>query len=155
MKESNMAGRKPKPTNLKILEGNPGKRPLNLAEPQPERGAICPDWLSDRGQQEWQRLASILENCGILTAADQNTLAAYCEAFANYVNATQKVQRLDSLVEKGSHGTKVAAIVNAQRIYADQMLKWGSKLGLSASDRTGLKVTDKPKTGKWASKITA
>jgi P27 family predicted phage terminase small subunit len=154
MKESNMAG-KPKPTNLKILEGNPGKRPLNLAEPQPEVGVICPDWLSDRGQQEWQRLAPVLENCGILTAADQNTLAAYCESFANYVQATKDVQNLVSLVEQGSHGTKVAAIVNAQRTYADQMLKWGSKLGLSASDRTGIKISDKPKSGKWASKITS
>ena len=61
---------------------------------------------------------------------------------------------MDSLVEKGSHGNKVASIVNAQRIYADQMLKWGSKLGLSASDRTGIKISDKPKSGKWASKIT-
>jgi len=153
MKESNMAG-KPKPTNLKILEGNPGKRPLNLAEPQPELGAKCPDWLSARGQTEWQRLAPVLENCGLLTLADQNTLAAYCEAFGNYVQATNEVQELCSLVEHGSHGTKVAAIVNAQRIYADQMLKWGSKLGLSASDRTGIKISDKPKSGKWASKIT-
>ena len=149
-----MAG-KPKPTNLKILEGNPGKRPLNLDEPQPERGAECPDWLCNRGQKEWQRLAPVLENCGILTAADQNTLAAYCEAFANYVQATQEVQRLDSLVEQGSHGTKVAAIVNAQRIYADQMLKWGSKLGLSATDRTDIKISGKPKAGRWGGKITA
>ena len=29
-------GRKPKPTALKVLEGNPGKRPLNLFEPTPE-----------------------------------------------------------------------------------------------------------------------
>ena len=29
-------GRKPKPTALKVLEGNPGKRPLNLYEPAPE-----------------------------------------------------------------------------------------------------------------------
>ncbi|HZK10243.1 MAG TPA: phage terminase small subunit P27 family, partial [Clostridia bacterium] len=32
-------GRKPKPTALKVLEGNPGKRPLNKNEPQPERKA--------------------------------------------------------------------------------------------------------------------
>jgi len=29
-----MRGRKPKPTARKRLEGNPGKRPLNRAEPQ-------------------------------------------------------------------------------------------------------------------------
>ena len=30
-------GRKPKPTAVKVLEGNPGKRQLNEMEPQPEK----------------------------------------------------------------------------------------------------------------------
>lgn len=30
-------GRKPKPTALKVLEGNPGKRPLNKNEPNLKR----------------------------------------------------------------------------------------------------------------------
>ena len=39
-------GRKPKPTAMKELEGNPGKRPLNPNEPRPERKAPrCPAWL--------------------------------------------------------------------------------------------------------------
>jgi hypothetical protein len=29
-----MRGRKPKPTHLKLLEGNPGRRPLNTGEPR-------------------------------------------------------------------------------------------------------------------------
>ena len=33
-----MAGRKPKPTALKKLEGNPGKRKLNMKEPVPAKG---------------------------------------------------------------------------------------------------------------------
>lgn len=36
-------GRKPKPTAMKILEGNPGERPLNEREPIPPKGNIkCP-----------------------------------------------------------------------------------------------------------------
>jgi hypothetical protein len=31
-----MRGRKPKPTYLKLLNGNPGKRPLNEQEPKPQ-----------------------------------------------------------------------------------------------------------------------
>ena len=39
-------GRKPKPTALKVLEGNPGKRPLNDREPVPPKGTLkCPAWL--------------------------------------------------------------------------------------------------------------
>ena len=33
-----MAGRKPKPTAIKKLEGNPGKRKLNTKEPIPAKG---------------------------------------------------------------------------------------------------------------------
>ena len=41
-----MAGRKPKPTAVKKLEGNPGKRKLNMKEPVPAKGMpTCPDWL--------------------------------------------------------------------------------------------------------------
>ena len=31
------SGRKPKPTAVKVLEGNPGKRSLNRQEPKPEK----------------------------------------------------------------------------------------------------------------------
>ena len=41
-----MAGRKPKPTAVKKLEGNPGKRKLNTKELVPAKGMpACPDWL--------------------------------------------------------------------------------------------------------------
>ena len=41
-----MEGRKPKPTALKKLEGNLGKRKLNTKEPVPEKGMLdCPKWL--------------------------------------------------------------------------------------------------------------
>ena len=41
-------GRKPKPTAIKELEGNPGKRKLNKHEPKPiKRAPPCPKWLTD------------------------------------------------------------------------------------------------------------
>lgn len=44
-----MAGRKPHPTHLKILQGNPGKRPLNKHEPQFDNDPPePPHYLSDR-----------------------------------------------------------------------------------------------------------
>ncbi|MGF0034338.1 hypothetical protein ACQRBN_15455 [Bariatricus sp. SGI.154] len=45
-----MAGRKPKPTAVKKLEGNPGKRKLNTKEPVPEKGMpICPEHITSGG----------------------------------------------------------------------------------------------------------
>lgn len=52
-------GRKPKPTNLKVLEGNPGKRPLPTNEVKPQKKAPrCPQWLEEdakRNGSGWEK----------------------------------------------------------------------------------------------------
>lgn len=59
-------GRKPTPTAIKELEGNPGKRKLNENEPKPERKApACPKWLDKDARKEWHRLAKKMEALGI------------------------------------------------------------------------------------------
>lgn len=56
------SGRKPKPTAIKVLEGNPGKRELNEYEPKPAKKAPrCPSWLEDEAKKEWKRTAKQLE----------------------------------------------------------------------------------------------
>ena len=56
-----MAGRKTKPTAIKKLEGNPGKRKLNTKEPVPVKGMpTCPEWLLPEAKKEWDRLADLM-----------------------------------------------------------------------------------------------
>ena len=70
-------GRKPKPTALKKLEGNPGKRPLTELEPLPPISVLrCPNWLLPEARKEWRRLAPALINMGVLTLADAIPFAA-------------------------------------------------------------------------------
>ena len=69
-------GRKPKPTAIKVLEGNPGKRALNEMEPQPEKKAPkCPVWLDKEAKKEWKRISKQLEDLGILTEVDMAAFA--------------------------------------------------------------------------------
>ena len=64
-------GRPPKPTAVKELEGNPGKRPLNKNEPKPKQTAPkCPSWLEPDAKKEWRRLSKELESMGLLTEVD-------------------------------------------------------------------------------------
>ena len=64
-------GRKPTPTAIKMLEGNPGKRALNNNEPKPAKKAPrCPSWLEDEAKKEWKRMGKILEQMGLLTDMD-------------------------------------------------------------------------------------
>jgi len=52
-----MSGPPPTPTSLKILKGNPGKRPLNKKEPKPKLEIpTCPAHLCPEGKGEWKRV---------------------------------------------------------------------------------------------------
>ena len=74
-----MEGRPPTPTSLKILNGNPGKRPLNNAEPHSKlTKPRCPDHLDEIAQEEWKRVARILMRMRVLTEADQVMLGIWC-----------------------------------------------------------------------------
>lgn len=78
-----MRGRRPKPIRLKALTGNPGKRPLNPAELNPEPNVPeCPAELGPVAHREWDRLAGELGALRILTNLDRAALAAYCGAYA-------------------------------------------------------------------------
>ena len=88
-----MAGRKPKPTALKKLEGNPGKRKLNTKEPVPEKGMPdCPKWLLPEAKEEWKRLCQKLSEMGVLTEIDMAAFAAcgeerFCQCERSYHRA--------------------------------------------------------------------
>ena len=87
-------GRKPTPTAIKILHGNPGKRPLNKHEPMPEKKApTCPKWLDDEAKKEWKRLAPQMEQLGILTEADRTAFASYCQAYSRWKEAEEFMTR--------------------------------------------------------------
>lgn len=83
-------GTKPKPTALKVLEGNPGKRPLNKDEPKPKPiMPPCPEWLHEDAKREWERISPELEQLGLLTVVDMAALSGYCESWAQYKKAIE------------------------------------------------------------------
>jgi P27 family predicted phage terminase small subunit len=83
-----MASTIPKPTHLKVVTGNPGKRPLNKNEPRPKRGMPkCPARLDGIARRLWFELAAELHAMGVLTFADRQSLALLCEAVQDYRKA--------------------------------------------------------------------
>lgn len=73
-----MAERKSKPTTVKKLEGNPGKRKPNKNEPVPVKGmSTCPDWLMPEAKKERERLAELMNLMGVLTEAEGSSGAHY------------------------------------------------------------------------------
>lgn len=90
-----MPGRKPKPTKLKVLQGNPGKRKLPKNEPKPDPVIPdCPSHLDAIAKKEWKRFAKVLDKLGLLTEIDGSAFAAYCDQYSRWVkiNHDLKVQ---------------------------------------------------------------
>jgi len=96
-----MKGRKPKPTKLKILEGNPGKRALNKNEPEAEVEESlppAPKELSSTAKREWNRTGPKLHRMGLLTEIDYSALAAYCAAYARWLDAEKAIKKQGTVV---------------------------------------------------------
>ena len=79
------SGRRPQPTALKVLRGNPGKRKPNAAEPVPPKGDVVkPGSLSTGAVAAWERLAPVCLAMGTLTTADVAVFARMCELEASW-----------------------------------------------------------------------
>ena len=72
-----MAGRRPKPTALRLVV-NASKRPIRDPNPTPPIGCDKPTFLKGRASGVWDRLAPRLISAGVLTELDGDMLAAYC-----------------------------------------------------------------------------
>ena len=129
-----------KPTNLKVLNGNPGKRPIDRNEVKPNPLApIMPNWLSDRAKAEWQSMAPKLERLGLLTEIDGAAFAAYCQAYARWADAEIKLQDCDDLVTTTKSGyVQQSPYLSIANTSVGIMSKFLAKFGMSPSDRAGL-----------------
>ena len=89
-----MAGRRPTPTHLKIVAGNPGKRALNKTEPKPRREIpSCPAHLADSGKVAWGRLSLILDRMGVMTEADGAALERLCDCYTDILECRILIER--------------------------------------------------------------
>ena len=99
-------GPPPKPTRLKLIDGNPGKRPLNKREPRPRSGIPrCPSWLSPQAKVVWRRMIPELCRMKILTFADGDALAAFCQTHARWRAAEEFLTKHGSVYPiRDDHG---------------------------------------------------
>lgn len=127
-----MPGRPPKPTALKILQGNPGGRPLNEDEPKPELGAVIPAWFATDPVlvAEWKRHEERLTRLGLLTEIDDDALATLCVLEV----------RFRDMVAEGASPLALA------KVSAEKRALW-SRFGMTPADRVRVKVSGaKPKS---------
>ena len=143
---------RPKPTKLKILQGNPGKRPLNKLEPEPRRGIpTMPKWLKafPVAKKEWKRESKELDEMGIMTTAECGDLAVrvylacQIQELANEINDEGTVITI-TLLNKDGEEITTSTKTNPKCIQLKNLIteyrQIGSLLGLDPSSRSKLKT---------------
>src|ERR1041384_3815096 len=141
-----MGGRRPTPTRLKVLTGNPGKRPLNADEPKPEIDIPdCPAELGPIARGEWDRMAPQLASLRILTQLDRAALAAYCGAYAMWAEATEAIQKYGTMVKSPSGYPVQSPYVSVANRQAEIMMRIASEFGLTPASRSRIVTPDKDK----------
>jgi P27 family predicted phage terminase small subunit len=139
-----------KPTALKILNGNAGKRKLNAEEPKPEvEIPECPDFLHPIAKEEWARITPALFRLGLISGLDVAALAAYCQLYARWRQAEEfiadegSVFSVECVSEKGGVYYMTRPEVAISHRYYQLMAKYLGQFGLSPASRSSIVVTAK------------
>jgi P27 family predicted phage terminase small subunit len=138
-------GPAPIPTAIKKLKGNPGRRPLNEAEPQPQAGVPdCPEHLDEIARREWEQLIPILRGMKVLTTADYIALGNLCQAYSTQIKAQKQLARSGLLYKTRSgyvQQSPLLGIITAQTTIVNNLLR---EFGLTPSSRTRIAVVQEP-----------
>ncbi len=135
------SGRKPSPTSLKLLHGNPGRRPLNDNEPRPApRLPSAPSHLSPEAKKEWRRSGRMLLQLGVMTEADRTALALYCQAYGRWVEAEDALRRYGFMVKSPSGFPMQSPYLAVANKAMEQLRSLLSEFGLTPASRTKVQV---------------
>ena len=136
-----MSGPSPKPTALRLLEGNPSRRPIPAQEPKLAPTAPdCPAWVTGEARVHWPEIAKQLEAMTVATTADKFALGLLVDALGQYIAAKKEIEEQGATftTEKGyvQVHPSVAIMTNAW----ERVLKCLKEFGLTPAARTKVHV---------------
>lgn len=133
-----MRGRKPTPRALKLINGNPGKRPIgrdpDIAPGVPD----CPDHLDPEGRLEWNRIVVALGASGLLAEIDRAALAAYCQAWSRWVGAEVLLKKHGMIVKSPNGHFIQSPVLPIANKAMEQMKAFLTEFGMTPSSRARL-----------------
>jgi P27 family predicted phage terminase small subunit len=130
-------GPPPKPTALKLIAGNPGKKALPEGEPKPKvEVPEAPKHLAPEARAEWERLAPMLVRLKLMTRLDRAAFAAYCQAWSRHVECEEVIAKTGLIVMTPNQFPQIAPYVTISKQAVEQMAKFLGEFGLTPAART-------------------
>jgi P27 family predicted phage terminase small subunit len=149
------SGRRRQPAAAHRLAGTYRRDRHGAARPAPPAKVPgMPAWLSREAKAEWRRVSTELLALGLLTVIDRAALAAYCQAFAELMEATRMLEREGRIVDQdvmNKDGVVTGSVkklhpaVRLQRDAFARVKAYLGEFGLTPSSRARLPAAEKPK----------
>jgi len=126
-------GAKPKNAQLKVIQGNPSRRPIPEQPNLPALGAEAPDFLSATGKRLWNRWASSLIGLGLFADVHRELLASTVQHWATYIDCMEVVKADGVVIERKNGISRSPWLVSAENAFACAR-KGMSELGLTPAE---------------------
>lgn len=137
-------GRKPKPTNLKVLQGTFRPDRANKNEPKPDPGIPePPECLSPVALEKWKAITPELEVLGLLTQIDGDAIARYCQHYAIWVEAMTQLQKTGLVVRTKEGNPIQSPYLGIANRANDILAKLEAEFGMTPSSRGRIGVGPK------------
>lgn len=106
----------------------------------------CPNWLSKEGKAEWRRQVKQLTALGVIGEIDRPLLAAFCEAWSEFVVAVDTLEEVGLTITTEKGYVLPHPLVAIKNAAVERMKALGQQFGFSPAARTRLRSTKKEKT---------
>ena len=127
------------------------KSSRNAGEPAPDAALPDPpEVLSADARVEWERVGPHLVRLGLMTDIDKGALAAYCDAYGDWVATSRAIAALKA---KGNNGMVVRTVngnvmpnplVSINRAARRDMVRFASVFGMTPAARAGMDIEAGP-----------
>jgi P27 family predicted phage terminase small subunit len=116
--------------------GRAVSKAISPAQQTPTRILECPPELGPLARQEWDRVTGELNTMGILSSLDRGPLAAYCVAYALWIEATEAVQKYGAMVKSPNGYPLQSPYLSVANKQADTMVQIASEFGFTPASRS-------------------
>lgn len=137
-------GRKSKPTAVKELAGNPGKRPLNKREPKVanEKPHMPRGVLWEDAKKFWRDNSDFLHGAGLLTKVDGAAFSLMAQSYAIAMAAAKQLEEEGLTVESSRGDDKKNPVATIFSQNASLFRQWANEFGMTPSARAGIEMPD-------------
>ena len=135
-------GPKTKPTRVKELQGNPGKRKLNKREVKPstEKPRVPTGMPYEEAQKLYRKIGETLHSVGLLTKADGPAMTMMTIHYAVAMEAAKDLEEngITTFNERGAKVKNPTATIFNQNSMAFR--RYATEFGMTPSSRAGLET---------------